>query len=207
MGRPLDIRKMKSNHPFKVPTSPQLTALAFAFSELGHVSSAEDIFYTAYDKLMKSELSADELKQLEISGSLAELFCLNLLKVRCKITDMVAFAKTFIGGLHAVSAIVIKNDTSLTPEQFETEIKEGAVGPHILIAVYLPTVLHDAVGEVDTALVKHYNAQERMVTLSNANPTKYGVHTTLCSIDTLRQACTTPLHEPAGLLGLVRIGK
>jgi hypothetical protein len=191
--RQFDVRRMKNRHPLKVPTSPHIAALAFAFSELGSVCSPEDIFYTAYDRMRQS------------STEVPAMFSLNSIKTKFTLSHTAELGRSYMSEKSlnkAISIRPINNENPLSLSDFETEILGAVSGLHVLIVIYSSGLAHNAKGEVSSALVKSFNKSTNTVTLSDTNTTKYAYEWTATPENLLK--CCTGEGESRGI---VRVGK
>jgi hypothetical protein len=190
--RQFDITRIKNRHPLKVPTSPHITALAFALSELGSVCSPEDIFYTAYDRIRQS------------SAEVPAMFSLNSIK-KFTLSDTAELGRAYTSHKNIQKAISIRPinaENPLSAGEFEDEIQGAVSGLHVLIVIYSSGLAHNSKGEVSSALVKSYNKSTSTVTLSDTNTTKYAYEWSITPENLLK--CCTGEGESRGL---VRVGK
>eukprot|EP01012_Entosiphon_sulcatum_P030227 TRINITY_DN3719_c0_g1_i1.p1 TRINITY_DN3719_c0_g1~~TRINITY_DN3719_c0_g1_i1.p1 ORF type:complete len:1024 (+),score=126.95 TRINITY_DN3719_c0_g1_i1:37-3108(+) len=190
VGRAFDVRKLQNRHPFKVPVAPQLSGLAFAITELGHPCSVEDVFYTAYD-ILKGKAQEGDLQ-------------IGTLKSRLTLDQLVSMGNAYLthkGLRYRATAKASTKVAAIPVAELEDMVRRGATGPDVVCAVYTCGIVHDnSQTSVGLALVKHFDEAAKVVTLTDVNPTEYGV-TWSCSLSTLHQA----LASDTGARGLVTL--
>lgn len=178
-GKGYNIRRMKNRHPLKSPTSPQISALAFAVTELGITCAPENIFYTAYDAMSR-----------QATASL-DIFSLNTLKTRLTLPDMVELVQATLqkaGKTGKVEPIPVDSGSPPSLDQFEKDVQSGTDKGTVVAAIYTSTIAHDTAGTVSAGLIQQFDSVSKKVTIAEVNPTKYGAEWT-CSLSHLLEAC------------------
>ncbi|KAJ9461881.1 hypothetical protein DIPPA_16509 [Diplonema papillatum] len=207
-GRKVDLFDVPQWQQFRVPQCVHLNAVALALTHFGHPCSAEDVFYTSYTCLGGERFRRGSAifpwHQLKISlGELSE---------RMTVTAVAKMVMKFeLATNHRLTAATI---IAADREDFEATIEESCSpqASSLLLAVIRTENVfgihlsdEEAHWKVGCGVLKHYDKATGIVSVVDANSTRYGCVWT-CTLQELYEAAD--LSSAAdGDNGLVKIGK